>query len=128
MEILNCIVASAALSLSVLIWLKTNAKAKLLTDPKEAFEVVPTWFTPRMMQDHWHFALLLSNGKWALISCIKSVSSDGKWIEVELAERGATTLYGSIDEADIISSQTNDRPEATIRTSDIILATETADT
>jgi hypothetical protein len=92
MEILNLLVAFAALALSVHNWWKANAKAKFLTDPSEAFEVVPAWFTPRMMQDHWHFALLLSNGKWALIHNIESVSSDGKWIEVKLAERGATTL------------------------------------
>lgn len=128
MEFLNLLVAAAALVLSVINWWKANAKARSLTDPSEAFEVVPAWFTPRMMQDHWHFALLLSNGKWALIHRIEAVSSDGKWIEVELAEGGATTLYKSIDDVDIITSQTNDRPKATIRTSDIVLATETSDT
>ena len=128
MEILNFVVALCALSLSMHNWWKANAKAKLLTNPDEAFEVIPAWFSPRMMQDHWHFALMLSNGKWALIHKILNVSSDGRWIDVELAERGSDTLYDGIAPKDTITSQTNDRPTATIRVSEIVLATETADT
>lgn len=125
---LTFLIALAALLVSIHNWIKANEKRKLLTDPSEAFELVPAWFTKRMMTDHWYFALLLSNGKWILISQINSISSDGKWIDVELSEKGSSTLYDAIPEDQIISSLTNDRPRATIRAAEVVLATEAADT
>lgn len=125
---LTALIALVALGISIHNWLKANEKSALLTDPAEAFEKLPAWFTERMMNDYWSFALLLSNGQWVLISHIISISSDGKWINVELSDKGASTLYDVIPEGQIISSLTEDRPTATIRAADVVLATEAADT
>jgi hypothetical protein len=127
-QIVTAVIAIAAFLISLHNWRKANEKRKLLTDPNEAFEVVPAWFTKRMMTDHWYFALLLSNGRWVLISQIESISSDGKWIEVLLSDKGSSTLYKVIPEDQICSSLTEDRPKATIRAADVVLATEAADT
>lgn len=67
-------------------WEKIKAKVTLLTKSEHAFEVVPTWYTGRMMTDDWLFGLLTSDGRVIAITRITAVSSDGKWMTVELAE------------------------------------------
>lgn len=70
---------------SVQEWRKVNRKVAMLEDAGAAFEVVPTWYTSRMMQDQWLFALQMSNGNLIAINCINAVSSDGNWMDVTLA-------------------------------------------
>lgn len=67
-------------------WEKIKAKVTLLTNSDHAFEVVPAWYTGRMMTDDWLFGLLTSDGRVIAITRITAVSSDGKWMTVELAE------------------------------------------
>lgn len=67
-------------------WKKINAKVTFLTNIEHAFEVVPAWYTGRMMADDWLFGLLTSDGRVIAITRITAVSSDGKWMTVELAE------------------------------------------
>lgn len=66
-------------------WRKVNRKVAMLEDAGAAFEVVPAWYTSRMMQDHWLFALQMSNGHLIAINGIKAISSDGNWMDVTLA-------------------------------------------
>lgn len=66
-------------------WRKVNRKVAMLADAGAAFEVVPTWYTTRMMGDNWLFALQMSNGSLIAINCINAVSSDGNWMDVTLA-------------------------------------------
>lgn len=67
-------------------WEKIKAKVILLTKSEHAFEVVPAWYTARMMDDYWLFGLLTSDGRVIVITQISAVSSDGQWMTVELAE------------------------------------------
>jgi len=70
---------------SVKEWRKVNRKVAMLEDAGAAFEVVPAWYTARMMGDRWLFALQMSNGSFIAINSIKSISSDGNWMDVTLA-------------------------------------------
>lgn len=67
-------------------WEKIKTKVTLLTNSEQAFEVVPAWYTSRMMTDDWLFGLLTSDGRIIAITKISAVSSDGQWMTVELAE------------------------------------------
>lgn len=66
-------------------WRKVNRKVAMLTDAGEAFEVVPAWYTERMMQDWWLFGLQMTNGQLIAVNQISSISSDGVWMDVTLA-------------------------------------------
>jgi hypothetical protein len=69
-------------------WEKVKAKVTMLTDSVKAFEVVPAWYTDRMMRDYWLFGLLTKDGRVIVIKQITAISDDGKWMDVELAEEG----------------------------------------
>ena len=66
-------------------WRKVNSKVAMLTDAGKAFEVVPAWYTERMMQDWWLFGLQMTNGQLIAVNQIISISSDGVWMDVILA-------------------------------------------
>ena len=68
-------------------WQKTNAKIAMLTSYSKAAEVLPAWYTVRMMGDYWLFGLLTSDGKMIVINQIVGVSDDANWLDVELASR-----------------------------------------
>lgn len=59
----------------------------MLQDSGAAFEVLPAWYTRRMMDDNWLFGLQTSDGKVIVMRRIKAVSDDAQWMDVELAER-----------------------------------------
>ena len=63
-------------------WTKIKAKVTFLTSSVHAFEVVPAWYTQRMMTDDWLFGLLTADGRVIAITRISAVSSDGKWMTV----------------------------------------------
>lgn len=99
-------------------WRKVNRKVAMLEDAGAAFEVVPTWYTSRMMQDHWLFALHMSSGHLVAINRIKAVSSDGNWMDVELA------TDDEIEHVDkkyrpIVVAVSDDRRSASVKISEI---------
>jgi hypothetical protein len=53
-------IASAFFSWSE--WQKTNRKIAMLSDASQAAEILPAWYTSRMMQDYWLFGLVMSDG------------------------------------------------------------------
>lgn len=63
----------------------------MLSDSGKAFEVVPTWYTTRMMDDYWLFGLLTNDGRVIVIKQVAAISDDGKWMDVELAEKDDVT-------------------------------------
>ncbi len=101
-------------------WQKTNKKIAMLQDSGAAFEVLPAWYTRRMMDDHWLFGLQTNDGKVIVIKRIKAVSDDAQWMDVELAEK---------DEADhltergtLVFAVAGDRTIASIRIANIVAA------
>lgn len=66
-------------------WKSVNRKVAMLTASEAAFDVVPAWYTSRMMLDHWLFGLQITDGRTVAIRRIKAISSDAVWMDVELA-------------------------------------------
>ena len=66
-------------------WWKVSKKIAMLSDASKAAEVLPAWYTSRMMKDDWLFGLLTSDGRTIAIKRITAISDDGRWMDVELA-------------------------------------------
>ena len=102
-------------------WEKIRAKVILLTKSEHAFEVVPAWYTARMMDDFWLFGLLTLDGRVIVITQITAISSDGKWMTVELAENDQIppnlSKYGSP-----IFAVAPDRTKASVRIDNVVAA------
>lgn len=100
-------------------WRKINKKIAMLTDASAASEVLPAWYTKRMMQDQWYFGLQTSDGHVIAISRIKSISDDGQWMDVELLTTDeAPDLAGR----KLVTAVADDRREASIKISSIVAA------
>ena len=60
-------------------------------DPKEhGFDLLPAWFTARMMDDVWGFGLLMDNGILIGIQAIEDIvqAADGSlWLNVRLMRK-----------------------------------------
>lgn len=59
----------------------------MISEAGVAMEVLPAWYTGRMMQDEWQFGLLTDDASVIAISRITGISDDGKWMDVELLTR-----------------------------------------
>lgn len=70
----------------------------MLTDSRAIFEVLPTWYSSRMVDDYWLFGLQMTGGQIVVIVRIIGVSSDSKWIDVELAPQDEITSQLKIDQ------------------------------
>lgn len=57
-----------------------------ITNVDEMKKVLPVWFIERMVNDYWHFGMLLRSGQVLVFTRIIKLSSDAKWLEVEMAE------------------------------------------
>ncbi|GLI93671.1 hypothetical protein [Methylocystis echinoides] len=96
-------------------------------------EILPVWFTERMMYDHWSFGLLMNNGEVIAISHIKQVVADAAgtlWLDVELEPCGYQPMLS--DEHPLygrkLFTAPKDRFDATIRADAVVMAFELADT
>jgi hypothetical protein len=102
-------------------WEKIKAKVTMISNSSLAFEVLPAWYTGRMMDDEWLFGLLTSDGRLIVIKRVKSVSSDGKWMDVDLAERSDVSMdltgYGMP-----VFAIAADRTSASVQISTIVAA------
>ena len=67
-------------------WKKVSSKVAMIGDSGMASEILPAWYTSRMMSDWWLFGLLTTDGHMIAIRRITAISDDGKWMDVELAE------------------------------------------
>ena len=68
----------AAFIISYKQWKMTNRKVAMLTDSGAIFEVLPTWYSSRMVDDYWLFGLQMTGGQIVVIVRIIGVSSDSK--------------------------------------------------
>lgn len=104
-------------------WRKVNRKIGMLSDVSKAAEVLPAWYTTRMMTDHWLFGLLTTDGRTLAITKIKAVSDDGVWMDVELATRDDFGEHGE-QLGTVVYAVAADRIDASIRIASIVAAVE----
>lgn len=104
-------------------WRKINRKMAMLTDAGKAAEVLPAWYTERMMMDHWLFGLVTVDGRTIAITSIKAVSDNGEWMDVELADEDEMAMRDD-DHADIITAVAADRKRASVKIANIVAAIE----
>lgn len=104
-------------------WRKVNRKIAMESDWTRAAEILPAWYTSRMMSDQWLFGLWTVSGQMIAITNIKSLSDNGEWMDVELAEVGDLPKPFS-DNPDVIVAVARDRTRASIKISNIVAATD----
>jgi hypothetical protein len=103
-------------------WQKTNRKIAMLQNASAAAEVLPAWYTTRMMQDHWLFGLFTATGQMVAIKQIKAISDDGLWMDVELAQKDETDPFAAIYKVPVIHASGTDRTTASIQIDTIVAA------
>lgn len=118
---LGVVAAGGALWYTHLQWQKVKAKIGMIDNYGKAAEVLPAWYTSRMMSDWWLFGLFTSDGSMVLIRQILAVSDDGKWMDVELADAETGAEYEDVFPR-VISAFANDRPKASIQIANIVAA------
>lgn len=91
---------------------RLRQRIAMISDPAHMFEILPTWYVQRMGQDDWGFALLLRSSEILAISRINGISTDGKWMEVTLLEKGTepTQISGKA-----VTYAPTDRREASVQ-------------
>lgn len=60
---------------------------EMVDNPSKMAEILPAWYVQRMANDWWSFGLIMDTGLVVAIRRILKMSSDGRWLEVELMER-----------------------------------------
>ncbi len=100
-------------------WKKINKKIAMLTDAGAAIEVLPAWYTERMMRDHWYFGLRTTDGHVIAISNITAISDDGKWMDVNLLTDDEVP---DCKETKFVTAVAEDRRSASIQIEKIVLA------
>jgi hypothetical protein len=104
-------------------WRKVNRKIAMVGDMSRAAEILPAWYTSRMMSDQWCFGLWVVSGQMIAITSIKSLSDNGEWMDVELAE-ASDLPKPYTDNADVIVAVAADRTKASIKIANIVAATD----
>lgn len=104
-------------------WRKVNRKIAMVGDMSRAAEILPTWYTQRMMGDYWLFGLWTVSGQMIAITRITGVSDDCEWMDVELANKDELAMRDD-DEQRIIYNVTGDRPAASVKIANIVTAME----
>lgn len=95
----------------------------MLTDASKAAEVLPAWYTERMMTDYWLFGLITVDGRTIAITSIHAVSDNGEWMDVELADKDEMAMRDD-DHLDIITAVAGDRKRASVKIANIVAAIE----
>lgn len=104
-------------------WKKVKAKIGMLSEAGKAIEVLPAWYTGRMMMDRWYFGLVTTNGSIIAIGSISAISDDGKWMDVELLTADELPNGNGIK---FITAVADDRRSASIQIEKIVMAYEIA--
>lgn len=104
-------------------WRKINRKMAMLTDSGAITEVLPAWYTRRMVDEHWLFGLLTIDGRTIVIKRIVAVSDDAQWMDVELAESDeANDLSATLGSC--ITAVADDRRNASVKIANIVAAVD----
>ena len=122
--IVSALIAAGSLWFTCKQWQQIKRKIVMVQESGRAAEILPAWYTERMMTDHWLFGLATADGRVLVITSIASVSDDGKWMDVELAEKGAWML--DEDDPKYVFAKHADRRKASVQISQIVMAYELA--
>ena len=93
----------------------------------QAGKLLPAWFIPRMMSDHWFFALVCTGGLVLGIETIDAVHQDANgrlWLDVKLLPADEARR---IDLVAVVGAPTS-RRTASVAVDHVIYALELADT
>lgn len=105
-------------------WRKVNRKIAMVGDMSRAAEILPAWYTQRMMGDYWLFGLWTVSGQMIAITRITGVSDDGEWMDVELANKDELAMRDDNEQERLIYNVTGDRPSASVKIANIVTAME----
>ena len=98
---------------------------------KNGEKLLPSWFVPRMMDDVWHFGLLLTDSSLVLLSHINrvDVSANGDlWIHADLDDRYCFDNWRERVHYKKVIANDIDRCNVSINATYVIAAFELADT
>ena len=93
-------------------------------------DLLPAWFTGRMMGDSWHFGLLMVTNHLFYVQSITAIRKDANgdlWLDVELWQGGNELLASKVPNATFVGAPTS-RTSATLNARHIVAALELADT
>jgi hypothetical protein len=102
-------------------WKKVKAKIGMINEAGKAAEILPAWYTQRMMMDQWYFGLVTTDGHTIAMGNITAFSDDGKWMDVELLTSDEVPQK---TETKFITAVADDRRSASIQIEKIIMAYE----
>lgn len=122
-SIIGAVTGLTSLWLSNEQWKKVKAKIGMLSSAGKAAEILPAWYTSRMMQDQWYFGLVTADGHTIAIGRISAISDDGKWMDVELLT--SDEVPNNKDKGHkFITAVADDRRSASIQIEKIVMAYE----
>lgn len=104
-------------------WRKTNRKIAMLTDAGRVAEILPAWYTSRMMHEQWLFGLHMADGSAIAIKQIFSVSDDKNWMDVELAQQDDVPK-GFGEKNTVVCAVSADRAKASVQIAQIVAAVD----
>jgi len=130
--VISALVAGGSLWFTFKQWKKIEKKIGMINESGKAAEILPAWYTKRMMpiifggglaREYWPFGLLTSDGRTLVVTGIISLSDDGKWMDVDLATRDAF----SIDvQPNYVFAVAEDRTKSSVQVSCVVAAMELA--
>lgn len=100
-------------------WQKIKKKVGMLSDVGRAMEILPAWYTERMMQDYWYFGLITVDGNTIAISQITAISDDGKWMNVRLLTKDEVPSNTNFE---FVTAVADDRRDASVQIDKIVMA------
>jgi hypothetical protein len=118
----SALIAAGAAVFAWYQWRKINRKIAMLTNSGAIAEVLPAWYTRRMVDEHWLFGLLTIDGRTILIKRIVAVSDDAQWMDVELAECETKHLSPALGPC--VTAVADDRTKASVKISNIVGAVD----
>lgn len=122
-SIASFLVASGALWYTHKQWKKINTKIAMIADSGKVAEILPAWYTQRMMHESWLFGLYTCDGRVVLITSIAAVSDDGAWLDVELADPDTGKVLNT-KFPQCIFSVDEQRTRASVRVDSIVSAVD----
>jgi hypothetical protein len=111
----------ASLWLSNEQWKKVKVKIGMLSDAGKVIEVLPAWYTARMMSEQWYFGLVTTDGNTIAIGNITAISDDGKWMDVDFLTSDEVPKSNGLE---FITAVADDRRSASIQIEKIVMAYE----
>ena len=109
-----------------MVMLTDELEANWSEDDQKYIDLLPAWFTERMLSDTWSFGLLMVTGDVIGIECITSITQDAignLWLNATLLE---DTLVDDVAGHKILVAPTP-RLQTSINSSHVVAAFELAD-